>query len=268
MGAFMVATPGMARLAAPIYNLESATAHCSWPIRAPSNSQSREDAALFYTYFCRNPGFRGTFVEIGALDGEFLSNTKFFEHKLGWKGALIEGSPKNAHLLMRPHVRRNSTKLPLAVCPEGQKYVQIKSSGAVSADVELASDGFMEQWHKGDRVNNIVNVSCKPFGKMLRSAGLADGIDIASVDAEGAELRVLETMDWSIPVRVWMIELDDSDKTRDESIRALLKAKGYCQAPTDRKFLRQYCGDGPPAKPRPLNKKWCTKNEVFEQCSR
>ena len=111
--------------------------------------------------------------------------------------------------------------------------------------------------------NNTIKVACKPFGTMLRGAGLASGVDIASIDVEGAELQVLATMDWSIPVRVWMIELDGTNKTKDAAVRALLWANGYCRAPSD--LLHQYCGKGTPAQPRPT--RWCTQNEVFEQCN-
>ena len=44
---------------------------------------------------------------------------------------------------------------------------------------------------------------------------------------EGAELTVLQTMDWSIPVLVWTIELDGSNLTKDDAVRALLRSKGY-----------------------------------------
>lgn len=35
----------------------------------------------------------GFFVEVGAVDGEYLSNTLYFEKELGWTGLLIEPNP-------------------------------------------------------------------------------------------------------------------------------------------------------------------------------
>ena len=61
-------------LSPPVYQLEAATKNVTWPAGARSISQSREDAALYYTYFARNPAYRGTFVEIGALDGHKYSD--------------------------------------------------------------------------------------------------------------------------------------------------------------------------------------------------
>ena len=36
---------------------------------------------------------RGIFVEAGAFDGELISNTLFFELRMGWTGVLIEPNP-------------------------------------------------------------------------------------------------------------------------------------------------------------------------------
>jgi hypothetical protein len=41
-------------------------------------------------YYQRN----GTFVEVGAYDGEFFSNTLIMEVEYGWTGVLIESVPQ------------------------------------------------------------------------------------------------------------------------------------------------------------------------------
>jgi hypothetical protein len=40
-------------------------------------------------------------------------------------------------------------------------------------------------------------------------------IDFFSLDVQGAELSVLKTMDWSIPVEILLVELDGSDRQKD-----------------------------------------------------
>jgi hypothetical protein len=45
------------------------------------------------------------------------------------------------------------------------------------------------------------------------------------LDVEGAELAVLQTMDWTISVRVWLIELDKYDRKNDQNGRDLLTSK-------------------------------------------
>ena len=39
--------------------------------------------------------FGRTFLEIGANDGQFLSNSLFFESQMGWRGLCVEASPFN-----------------------------------------------------------------------------------------------------------------------------------------------------------------------------
>merc|ERR550514_737965 len=43
--------------------------------------------------------FGNKFLEIGATDGVYLSNTLFFESQMGWRGLCIEGSPTSYALL-------------------------------------------------------------------------------------------------------------------------------------------------------------------------
>ena len=44
----------------------------------------------------------GFFVEAGALDGEYLSNTLALE-KRGWTGMLVEPDSNNYQLLLKKH---------------------------------------------------------------------------------------------------------------------------------------------------------------------
>ena len=54
---------------------------------------------------------------------------------------------------------------------------------------------------------------------------------LLSLDVEGAELIVLNSMDWSIQVHVWMIELDGTNPAKDDAVRGLLRSHGYVSHP-------------------------------------
>ena len=47
-------------------------------------SQYKQDEILYNKYFNRVKD--GYFIEIGAHDGSYLSNTLFYEETLNWKG--------------------------------------------------------------------------------------------------------------------------------------------------------------------------------------
>ena len=55
----------------------------------------------------------GFFVEAGAYDGEFLSNTLFMERHLKWSGILIEANQKVFQKLLRS--QRKSFALPVCL---------------------------------------------------------------------------------------------------------------------------------------------------------
>src|SRR5277367_874876 len=58
------------------------------------HSQCGQDQFLFENFFRGKRG--GTFVDVGAYDGETFSNTLFFERHMGWNGLCIEPLP-DAH---------------------------------------------------------------------------------------------------------------------------------------------------------------------------
>ena len=64
---------------------------------------------------------------------------------------------------------------------------------------------------------------------MIRKAGI-QSIDIFILDVEGAEYSVLRTMDWSIPVNVWMVEINHSDR---QQIIDIFAKHGYYKGLTD-----------------------------------
>ncbi len=55
----------------------------------------------------------GFFVECGAYDGEWLSNTLYIERNLNWSGLLIEADPTTYNQLITR--RRNAYTLPNTV---------------------------------------------------------------------------------------------------------------------------------------------------------
>ncbi|KAF4522324.1 hypothetical protein B566_EDAN011325, partial [Ephemera danica] len=61
----------------------------------PSAGQSKKVLELLQN---KTSGF---FIECGALDGEFISNTLYMERKLGWTGLLVEADPKYLEMVYR-----------------------------------------------------------------------------------------------------------------------------------------------------------------------
>ena len=81
-------------------------------------SQQLEDKEMWFDYF-QNTTDDGVYLELGALNGQLYSNTKFFEETLGWGGVLIEPSTAFSTLRKgRSGGKRDNALFNVAVCKE------------------------------------------------------------------------------------------------------------------------------------------------------
>ena len=138
-----------------------------------------EDALLLKHFFndserwaCANDGrpCTHTYLELGANDGESMSNTLAFHHHLGWRGVLVEASPRYCPDLQRRRCR--DVVACGAVCSKnfgGQ--IDIVENGAVSAAVGMGStQAFVSKWlraNKRDASNSSITVPCAPLSDIL-----------------------------------------------------------------------------------------------------
>ena len=222
-------------------------------------SQAKEDRFLAANFFCdvcpatiirndhkkkksqkeiRNERFKAkprqrTYVEIGALDGRVASNTLLFEQTLKFGGLLIEGQPENAARLQafRGDFSWTSSKrrsvnhiVREAVCA-GSGFVTYVGKGTTAGASKYMSEQYKQSWMNRLGGENYT-VPCRPIGEMIRRAGFSH-IDFFSLDVEGAELSVLQTMDWNVSVGLWLVEQDGSNEAKDGAVRKLLEKHGY-----------------------------------------
>lgn len=66
----------------------------------------------------------GFFLEAGALDGYYQSNTFFLERDLGWTGLLVEPNPVFFESLLTRHRRAWATDLCLGTKPYPVKVIR------------------------------------------------------------------------------------------------------------------------------------------------
>ena len=193
-------------------------------INGPFYSQAKQDRFLYSGFFRSLRG--GTFVELGAVDGITLSNTKFFQDQLGWSGVLIEPSKDFEYLTKG--IARYSTSSSEAKVFNGFRCLPEKNVFCVNKAI-CRKPGFIEFVHAANRhggslvggakelltdahkkmfhvvEESVYKVECVPIGIILKEYGIKR-IDLFSIDVEGSEEIVLDTMDWQIPVHVIVIE--------------------------------------------------------------
>lgn len=188
----------------------------------------------------------GTFLEIGGGEGKALSNTYFLESCLGWRGVLVEANPFLAPQLCRnrPHALSFSfgvcppptTKMPFVV-PKGKlKCFRNKKMGKTIC-WESHREKKMSAWASGGnpetreyRANlnmEHMNVSCAPLGGLLSTARVTH-IDYFSLDVEGAEAVVMQTLDWSrLSMHVVQVEQSKDSIAKNGKVRAMLQTRGF-----------------------------------------
>ncbi|XP_052253469.1 uncharacterized protein LOC127859906 [Dreissena polymorpha] len=174
-----------------------------------SFSQYGQDKYLSNHFRSKINGF---FVEIGAYDGQSLSNTLLFEMKNNWTGLLIEANP---HMFSNiASVNRNCYAIN---CCLGYTNTSLTFT---LADMISSADAVMTAQHRNrinsERVNfkndktysKAVTVQCYSLFDILNVIGTRK-VDYFLLDVEGAELYILESIDWNqIDIDVFTIETD------------------------------------------------------------
>ncbi|XP_018015797.1 uncharacterized protein LOC108672609 [Hyalella azteca] len=160
----------------------------------------------------------GFFVECGGLDGELRSNTLFFERFRGWKGLVIEADPVNFAQMKTKNRKAYISPSCLSTTsnPEKVVFAQNSNRGHIY-DVESYDDA---------PAKGLVNVQCFPFISYMKALNVTT-VDYFSLDVEGAEYKVLQSIPWDdVDIKTLSVEYLH-DVEGKAAIRKLLLANGY-----------------------------------------
>ncbi len=180
-----------------------------------------QDAFIHRAFFPERRG--GFFVDIGAYDGVTGSNTLFFERALDWTGLCIEPSPG---LFAELTANRPGPCLNVAVAdfdgeadfldvPEGPRMV-----GGLVAHCDSRIRAELTRLNAPQEIRRV---TVRRLSSVLADAGVRR-IDYCSIDAEGADEAVLESLDLTeIRVEVFSVE----NRSGDPELRRSMLKRGY-----------------------------------------
>ncbi len=207
-------------------------------------AQFGEDRILWQVFQGRTTGF---FIEVGAFDGQSLSNTYFLE-QLGWHGILVEPIPElcakaeavrsRSHIINAAVSKRGSSgtanftvaqNIPvLSFLKANESHVQrCIDEGATLAQIEVpvtTLDDVILHTRDGD--------SAIP-SPWIANQGWQ--IDLISIDVEGGELDVLDGL--SLDRFKPLVLVLENDRPSGHELEEYLNERGY------RKFHRQKIND-------------------------
>lgn len=151
-------------------------------------SQMEQDIHVLSFYNNKQNGF---FVDIGANNGILISNTYLLEKEYNWTGICVEPIPEKFNELV--------TNRPMSKCHDHAVYNEsnlILNFDIAESDL-LSGIDFKLDTHKDEVNKNKKTISVKTItlNDLLDQNNAPNFIEYLSVDTEGSELEILESVD-------------------------------------------------------------------------
>lgn len=177
----------------------------------------------------------GICIELGALDGDFLSQSKPLATDLGWQRIIIEGSPKYRPDL--PIKSPDALAVSSAICKAAQNVHFVEDS-AVGGIIEFMTPDYLklffpvilstpkDQWKTLPAVKEQV---CLPLDLVVNSVHVHH-VNWFLLDVEGGELEILKSINFgAILFDVITVETEKKFRHRDnfDLVVSLLDRNGY-----------------------------------------
>jgi len=174
-----------------------------------SKSQIGQDQILDSNIF---KGKRdGVFVEVGALDGYGASNTYFFEKERNWSGILIEPNPIEFNKMLdidRPLSKKENCAIsntemdinflsiggPCNVLSGIMEFYNSQHVARINRELDMYKS--YPEGHELHSTREIIKMRAVKLQTIFDKYNVTD-VDLISIDVEGAEMNVLESIDFT-----------------------------------------------------------------------
>ncbi|MCV3463664.1 FkbM family methyltransferase [Campylobacter sp. FU_497] len=197
-----------------------------------SLSQYNQDLFVRAYYANKKPKKSYFFIDIGSNDGYTLSNTYALEHDniQNWRGILIEADEKvfKKSIEYRP----NTDKYNVALCnTDGEVQFMAIRGGAqmLSGIVDEYCKEHLERIHREIKQDGgsyeIIKIQGAKFETIMKNYPQIQEIDYMSIDVEGGEMKILESIDFQ-KYKINLIGIEDN-YPQTSGIKQFLTKKGY-----------------------------------------
>ena len=191
-------------------------AETSQPVRLKFYGQNGEDA-LLWRFFNKPHGF---YVDVGAFDGKYLSNSLIFE-QAGWDGICVEALPQYADFCRQNRPRAKVVSAAITGDGQGSLDLVADSTGLFTGQTPPREEvaGHFKASGLPEPEWETVRVPTATLNELLEDA---PPIDFLSLDIEGGEEQVIESLDFDRHApRVLLLE------NPTEVMNEILAAHGY-----------------------------------------
>jgi len=183
-------------------------------------AQAWQDWYMFHNLFSRKAWGEGYYVDVGADDPVWISNTLFFDRCLGWKGLCFEPQSK-FHAGFRQH--RTCEVMPTCVASSN---VTINLIGEGGTAMLASANEVIAAAAKGAKTATF---TCTILADELRKRQIKH-VDFISIDIEGSEPSVIAGFPFDeIRVDNWLVEVN---KLEQRVVDAYFARSGYVNSQT------------------------------------
>lgn len=157
-----------------------------------SYSQCAEDLLIKYVFNLRGIE-KPTYIDIGANDPFFLSNTALF-YEIGCRGINIEA---NSELCKRFELHRpEDVNLNFGISSfESELDFYIMSDNTLST---FSKDEYAQMVLLGQKLKKITKIKLYPITKILEKYNSGNFPDFMSIDVEGLDFQILQSINYEI----------------------------------------------------------------------
>jgi len=170
---------------------------------------------------------KGFYIDVGAHHPFYLSNT-YLLYLSGWRGINIDAMPGSMIPFDEHRTGDINIEMGVALRPGSLRFSMFAHPGLNGF---LSDDMIQSHLSRGIRLVEQKDIECQPLSVILERVGPLPPIDLLAIDAEGLDLEVIKSNDFSLhrPKLILIEVLGTSDMIsviRSQVTTALI-AQGY-----------------------------------------
>ncbi|XP_037786328.1 uncharacterized protein LOC119582162 [Penaeus monodon] len=210
----------------------------SFPIENPpwSNMGNWGEAYKFINDYFKSYKTPGTFMEIGAQDGEFMSLTLYLEKELGFRGLLVEPNP-NDYGKLRARGRTAKSINACATPGIGHRADQLwlrdtpTNLPPILHRIQEGSNRLLQYVSSEDReLGKVVPVQCFNPAAMAAAGLDTTMVDLLTISTHGGELDILASIPRSVRFRMIVMIVPLASQEEWDELKKIVKARGLTAA--------------------------------------
>jgi FkbM family methyltransferase len=184
---------------------------------------------------------KGFFVEVGAYDGEFISNTSFLAD-IGWNGLYIEPVYEYYLKCLKRHEPNDVTVANVAIGLEEKEVKMFRGETLSTLNAEQV-DRYKEiDWAANIQFDEVICDQMR-LDTLMNRLEVPKEFDILVVDVEGKESEIFKTFDideWR--PKMLIVELEDEHPSFQKypdliqemkELREFIKSRNYVEIYSD-----------------------------------